>query len=598
MWLKVIYIVSFCILKAVSSPGGAPMTACGDMMPRHFDFQDQSGNLPVTFEAQSTIVSGQLLTIRIVGTELVPSFQGFQVQALTQTDEIIGSFQTSENVNVRDCNGIPGSTATHVNSNLKTAVEIIWIAPATTELITFNFHVTVLENIGRFWARRRMPLTVVAPPNLVPTEEPTSTIPVDPTVPTEDPTSTIPIDPTLPIEDPITIYDGCGDTKVCFGVPDNCYSDRSCDIIGAVTYQNPDFIFELLSLENHNYVAMGLSSTTGMGNASVIECVRYFQIHSYTSWTIEVFEAQRANVDQSIIDQLESSSIDGRIYCKVLRKAVTTVRGERFDLVNDKFYLLLASGYDIDVDTVMQHNNEGISYAPVRLTDPQYVRQNEPQNVLILIHGSFMIVSWIGLTSIGIVFARYFKKSWSNKKTCGQDVWFIWHVICMLLSWILTIAGFIIIFVYRGEWSTSAHAIMGCIVLGLTVIQPIGAVFRPDENSKTRSLFNWLHQAFGNITHALAVITIFFAVRFPEARLPHYTLYILAAFVSFYLLMHIIFTVIQVRGDMKRDVNSRTKNPKPRPFQLILKTLLGFFIVSMMIFVIALLLVFILDFDY
>lgn len=89
-----------------------------------------------------------------------------------------------------------------------------------------------------------------------------------------------------------------------------------------------------------------------------------------------------------------------------------------------------------------------------------------------------MIVSWIGLTSIGIVFARYFKKSWSNRKTCGQDVWFIWHVICMFLSWILTIAGFVIIFVYRGEWSTSAHAIMGCVVLGLAVIQPIGAVFR------------------------------------------------------------------------------------------------------------------------
>lgn len=175
---------------------------------------------------------------------------------------------------------------------------------------------------------------------------------------------------------------------------------------------------------------------------------------------------------------VQGTSIDGRIYCKVKRKAVTEVHGVEFDLVNNKYYLLLAGGYHIDVDSVMQHDDRGISYSPVLLTIPQYVRQNEPQSVFILIHGSFMIVSWIGLTSIGIVFARYFKKSWSNKKMCGQDVWFIWHLICMLLCWTLTIAGVIVIFVYRGEWSTSVHAVMGCIVLGLTVLQPIGAVFR------------------------------------------------------------------------------------------------------------------------
>ncbi|KAL7042708.1 hypothetical protein ACKWTF_001253 [Chironomus riparius] len=579
MWFKLIYIASFCILYVVSSPGGAPLTACDTMMPIHGGFQDQLGDLPVNVIIESIIISGQLISIRIEGTDILQSFGGFLIQAISENEELIGTFHLSENVRVINCRNISGSSATHTGSAQKTAVDIIWEAPITTELIVFNFFITIAGTFQTFWAKRRTSLQFVIPPSLVPTENPI-----------------IPIDPTLPIEEDLTIYDGCGDTKVCFGVPDNCYLGRMCDILGAVSYDNHNFTFELLAQDSHEYVAMGLSNTKSMGDSSVVECVRSDPYKSFASWTLGNVEAQRTTA-QDYIELVEGMSINGRVYCKVQRKAFSAVKGVEFDLINNKYYLLLASGPLGEGNNIAKHENHGISFSPVQLTVPQYVRQNEPQNVFILIHGSFMIVSWIGLTSIGIVFARYFKKSWTNKKACGQDVWFIWHVICMFLSWTLTIAGFIVIFVYRGEWSTSAHAIIGCIVLGLTVIQPIGAVFRPDANSRSRSLFNWLHQAFGNITHALAVITIFFAVRFPEARLPHYTLYILAAFVSFYLIMHIIFTAVDIRGDMKRNKNSRTKNSKTMPFQIIQKTLLGFFIISMMIFVIALLLVFTLGFE-
>jgi len=139
MWLKLIYIASFCILSAVSRPGGAPISACDTMMPIHPGNQDQTGDLPVTLEVATPIVSGQPITIRILGTNLLPSFGGFQIQARRQDDELIGTFQISENVGVTTCRGIPGSSATHTNSAQKTAVEIIWIAPITSEIILFNF---------------------------------------------------------------------------------------------------------------------------------------------------------------------------------------------------------------------------------------------------------------------------------------------------------------------------------------------------------------------------------------------------------------------------------------------------------------------------
>ena len=41
---------------------------------------------------------------------------------------------------------------------------------------------------------------------------------------------------------------------------------------------------------------MGLSNERGMGDSSVIECVRSDQIESHASWTVDHIEAQRTNV--------------------------------------------------------------------------------------------------------------------------------------------------------------------------------------------------------------------------------------------------------------------------------------------------------------
>jgi hypothetical protein len=58
-------------------------------------------------------------------------------------------------------------------------------------------------------------------------------------------------DPSLttqsPPEDTDFIYEGCNDFKICFGKPLGCLETRDCDLFGAVTYENNEFEFELLS---------------------------------------------------------------------------------------------------------------------------------------------------------------------------------------------------------------------------------------------------------------------------------------------------------------------------------------------------------------
>lgn len=176
---------------------------------------------------------------------------------------------------------------------------------------------------------------------------------------------------------------------------------------------------------------------------------------------------------------LDRSFVDGRIYCKLQRDTISQVRGQTFDLRNEQHFLLIAGSVFLNGDLVGIHlpANRAVSGDRVWLTNPGKV-QKAPLSVLLLTHGSLMIVAWIGLTSIGIVMARYFKTSWQKRKIFGKDAWFVWHVSCMFLTWAFTLIGFILIFVDVGQWNTSVHAVMGCVVLVLVILQAIGGAAR------------------------------------------------------------------------------------------------------------------------
>lgn len=47
---------------------------------------------------------------------------------------------------------------------------------------------------------------------------------------------------------------------------------------------------------------------------------------------------------QDIITLLDASFIDGTIYCKFERDPVTIIRDKEFDLIKNKYYLMLALG--------------------------------------------------------------------------------------------------------------------------------------------------------------------------------------------------------------------------------------------------------------
>ncbi len=70
-------------------------------------------------------------------------------------------------------------------------------------------------------------------------------------------------------------------------------------------------------------------------------------------------------------------------------------------------------------------------------------------NLFLKLHGAFMIGAWIFTASCGILLARYYKQTFTSSRCCKLDQWFVWHRLFMVVTWLLTLAGFILIFMVK-----------------------------------------------------------------------------------------------------------------------------------------------------
>ncbi|XP_019562157.1 putative ferric-chelate reductase 1 homolog isoform X1 [Aedes albopictus] len=555
--LSIALVLSALIGPIITLPNGAPESVCNTMLPFH------GGGIPPLTTASpfritpvtSVVGSGQQLQVEIESFPANVVFKGFMIQARNRfpPNEVLGQFELTDESAIKliNCGG-ESNTATHTNTQLKKDLALEWIAPANFKgEVVFN--ATIAQDYDKFWVG-----LVSTPVKVVESGQgPTSVVGISTT---RQPPTTTTVPPYVPrataasdSSDPI--YQGCGDTKGCFGFPEGCVESRNCRAVVATIVQGERYIFEMKSGYNRPaYIAVGLSNDAKMGDDSVVECVpEQGTVNAYASWTFAgPYGVSRQGIAQNFIRLLEKSYVDGVIHCKVERDAVTTVKGQKFDLINEKYHLLLATGLKADSTHVSYHDiGRHVSGVPLALAEVGPVQGMS--KLLLRLHGALMLTAWIGTASLGILLARYFRQTWVGSQLCGKDQWFAWHRFLMVLTWCLTVAGFVIIFVEIGGWSQvdNPHAILGVVTTVLCFLQPIGAYFRPHPGTKRRPLFNWLHWLGGNLAHIIAIVAIFFAVKLQKAELPEWLDFILVAFVAFHVFMHLIFSIfswIQIGG--------------------------------------------------
>ncbi|XP_068143494.1 putative ferric-chelate reductase 1 homolog isoform X3 [Drosophila tropicalis] len=544
-------------------PQGAPESVCDTMLPFHAGggiLPEKSVSPFVVESAVSVISQGQTLKVELSGVPAGLNLSGFMVQARNWNPPfaIVGQFSSIRDglVKLLSCDDSINNSATHSNAGAKPQVIIEWRAPLDfVGQVVFN--ATVAETYNKFWTGVvSNPIQVVKRDLFVETAQlptkrlPTSTMKYFTTeahyTPSEYISSNIVISSRMDV-----IYTDCGARKICFGLPDGCIISKSCISITAVTVRGNIFEFELQSGKGTKavYVAMGLSDDAKMGEDLVIECVpENGRVSLYSSYTSNSpYAAIRSNVLQNSARLINASFVDGVIYCKVQREPLITVQGRNFDLRNDIYHLLVASGTTLKNTGIGFHDiGRSPSGNRINLAVVQDLIGNKM--VLVRLHGAFMISAWTGTASLGVIFARYFKHTWVGNQSCGKDQWFTWHQSLMITTWILTVFGFVSIWVELKQAVWHAHSILGLVTLILCFIQPIGAFFRPGPTDKSRPYFNWFHWLVGNLCHILAI-------NLSKSELPEWTDWILVTFVVVHCLSHLIFSIAMAASD--RQLNQR-----------------------------------------
>jgi len=149
------------------------------------------------------------------------------------------------------------------------------------------------------------------------------------------------------------IYPKCTTERLCFGLPENCVTNKNCKVLASSLKKDTTgaIQFEIASqldvTAKNTYIALGLSKEVKM-YGSVIQC--YVDESGVAKMGLSHNEFGPRHTNQVIpgdITGIKFDSMtftDGLLKCVWTRNAKTTVKGQSYDLINSAYHLQIATG--------------------------------------------------------------------------------------------------------------------------------------------------------------------------------------------------------------------------------------------------------------
>ncbi|KAI9553251.1 hypothetical protein GHT06_021147 [Daphnia sinensis] len=568
---------------------GAPDTTCSTMLPRHGPNPQTSPSPYTTTPLQTSVEPGGKITVRLAAINPADNFRGFLIHASNASSQsfvALGSF-INPPPNTKSVTCSPGlqNSLTHGDGRGKTTLDVTWQAPPDYQG-DVQFRATFVKDYNTFWiqvpavalVRVGRSAGVVTPAYQAPTTysrdqasypyvPPSTTTSTVPTTTTASSTTTLGVStspnpsttqwsfakqtpaPTASAQLP-SVYMGCGDVKGCFGLQGGtCVQEGSCSAMVTYAVKGQRYEFELWATNTpaNAYVAVAFSDDNLMGDDSVSECTLVNgRVNAYMSYN-EGKSNTRLRDPTSGLKLMEGKYSDGNLYCRFERQAQLAIADKQFDMAKE-YHLFLARGPASDNGISYHDRQKTVSARSVRLAETGSVGASK--GTLVKLHGAFMVAAWMFAASCGILFARYFRLTWVGKQLGGKDLWFVFHRILMIITWLLTVIAFILIFVELGGWTslpvtTNPHAVIGVVTTVLAFIQPFMAYFRPHPGTPKRFIFNWAHWLVGNSAHILGIVCIFLAVDLDKAAIPYWVNWLLVAYVAVHAASHLVLSLAQ-----------------------------------------------------
>lgn len=582
------------IQQATGYGRGAPDTTCSTMLPRHGPNPQTSPSPYATTPLQTSVEPGGTITVRLAAINPADNFRGFLIHATNSSSQsfmALGSFINPPS-NTKSVTCSPGlqNSLTHGDGRGKTSLDITWQAPAEYQG-DVEFRATFVKDYNTFWTqvpavalvRVGRASGVVTPAYQAPTTYsrdqasypyvPPSTTTTTSTMPTTTSSTTTTATTTRVVStspNPSTtqwsfakqtpaptasaqlpsIYMGCGDVKGCFGLQGGtCVQEGSCSAMVTYAVKGQRYEFELWATDTpaNAYVAVAFSDDDIMGDDSVSECTLVNgRVNAYMSYN-EGKSNTRLRDATSGLKLMEGKYNDGNLYCRFERQAQLVIADKHFDMAKE-YHLFLARGPASDNGISYHDRQKTVTARSVSLAETGSVGASK--GTLVKLHGALMVAAWMFAASCGILFARYFRLTWVGKQLGGKDLWFVFHRILMIITWLLTVIAFVLIFIELGGWTslpvtTNPHAVIGVVTTVLAFIQPFMAYFRPHPGTPKRFIFNWAHWLVGNSAHILGIVCIFLAVDLDKAAIPYWVNWLLVAYVAVHAASHLVLSLAQ-----------------------------------------------------
>ncbi|XP_071851718.1 ferric-chelate reductase 1-like isoform X2 [Apostichopus japonicus] len=354
--------------------------------------------------------------------------------------------------------------------------------------------------------------------------------------------------------------EGCDVQRSCFRKPTDCNGtsgDTACEMFISwwPTTDGESTNFALFGAAE-GYIAVGISRSVGMPDTDVYACTSQSTVkRSYNAAEGKSNDAKELMGVSDISVSIE----DSYIKCQFTRQQ-TLANGDAtfFDISGDNEYFSLMSAGNMLAPSgnILFHNvdkessNEAVSFNKVG-----NVKVDDTSFKLFKAHGAMMATAWIGFAAPGITVARYMKPSWEGKAPCGQKVWFLIHRINMLLTFILTCAAFVCIFVAKKGFislevagtTRFVHAIFGCTIMALALINVTMAIFRPHPGEPKRKYYNWAHRSVGILALTLSAVTMLLGLNINDPfleKLPPSAFWVLVGFVPVQLMVWLLHEIL------------------------------------------------------
>ncbi|XP_045188788.2 putative ferric-chelate reductase 1 isoform X1 [Mercenaria mercenaria] len=477
-------------------PNGAPWDTCLTMFPKH-GRQRQMTPCPFQMTPNTTRYSpSESIHLIVSARTSGDTLKGIQIRARPKsgdTERIVGQFTDwpANKTHALDCLGGEKNMITHSNNLPVSSMHLIWTAP-NISVGDIEFVISYVQDFTRFWVDEVVELTATELISEPQTEQ---------------------LSPTFEIID----WSECGKSKGCFLYPRTC-SGHDC--YTAVTYKtvNNSVEFEMFGSQE-GYVSVGFSDDIVMGHDETITCTSDESgCAIQRGYNHEELYNER-QFKHGLFD-IQGTYKDGRLYCRFKRPLSMFVYiGEGHKLrkhydLSDNYYLMLAWGPIYKGTEVIGIHVQLplISSRKVSFQENEIIRGSSLP-LTKQIHGSLMLIGWMWLIGIATIVARHFKNGFNNRIVCGSKVWFQIHRPLAIITWLLTVASFVLIFVVVGKLTENAeiHSYLGITVMSASTLQVVMGIVRPKPDSKIRAIFIWGHWFLGKSTIIIAVVTFFFA---------------------------------------------------------------------------------------